>query len=190
MDEADEDLFQHRPSRYRTPNRTRGHRTRRGGRKKYVLQTEKGDRIDSRWGGKTSPHGRDLGGRLALALPGTLQSARYTIFPPTIVATTFPVNCHPSNGVLCDSDRDLAASNVQRFLGSKMVTSAMLPRASDPRPGRSKTRAGPAVKSSTMRVSGILCSRCSFVIARASAVSRPVMPKDACSNSTCFSCVA
>src|SRR5712691_3659031 len=115
------------------------------------------------------------------------QSARYIIFPPTIVAATFPVNCQLSNGVLCDSDRDLAASNVQRFLGSKMVTSAKLPRTSDPRPRRSKTRAGPAVKSSTMRVRGILCSRCSFVMARASAVSSPVMPKDACSNSTCFS---
>src|ERR1019366_3886122 len=62
--------------------------------------------------------------------------ARYTTFPPTIVATTFPVNCQPSNGVLCDNDRDLAASNVHRFLGSKIVTSAKLPRASDPRPRR------------------------------------------------------
>src|ERR1700733_3487113 len=120
----------------------------------------------------------------------SLQSALYTIFPPTIVATTFPVNCQPSNGVLRDSDLDLAASNVQRFLGSKMVTSAKLPRASDPRPRRSKTRAGPEEKSSTMRVSGILCSRCSFVIASASAVSRPVMPKAARSNSTSFSCKA
>jgi len=55
-------------------------------------------------------------------LPGTgshesgTHSVRYAIFPLTIVATTFPVNCQPSNGVLCDNDRDLAASNVQRFL--------------------------------------------------------------------------
>src|SRR5258708_24485836 len=77
-----------------------------------------------------------------------LQSARYTIFPLTIVATTFPVNCQPSNGVLRDNDRDLAASNIQRFLGSKIVTSAKLPRTSDPRPRRSQTRAGPAVESS------------------------------------------
>src|SRR3982074_2464842 len=97
-----------------------------------------------------------------------LQSVRYAIFPPTIVATTFPVSCQPSKGVLCDIDRDFAASNVQRFLGSKMVTPAKLPRMSDPRPGRLKTRAGPAVKSSTMRVNRILCSRCSFVIAKAS----------------------
>jgi hypothetical protein len=44
------------------------------------------------------------------------------------------VNCQPSKGVLCESERDFAASKVQRFLGSKMVTSAWLPRASAPRP--------------------------------------------------------
>src|ERR1700693_644276 len=118
------------------------------------------------------------------------HSTLYPIFPPTIVATTFPVYCLPSNGVLCESDRDLAASNVQRFLGSKIVTSAKLPLASDPRPRRSNTRAGPAEKSSTIRVKGILWSRCSVVIASARAVSSPVMPKAARSNSTSFSCVA
>src|ERR1022692_1460207 len=97
--------------------------------------------------------------RLAAKYTPQPYSTRCTTLPPTIVATTFPVNCQPSNGVLCDSERDLAASKVQRFLGSKMVTSAKLPRASDPRPWRSKTLAGPAVKSSTIRVSGILCSR-------------------------------
>jgi len=66
------------------------------------------------------------------------QSARCTILPPTIVATTLPVNCHPSNGVLCDNDRDFAASKVQRFLGSNIVTSPKQPFASDPRPRRSK----------------------------------------------------
>ena len=89
-----------------------------------------------------------------------LQSARYTIRPPTMVATTLPVSCAPSNGVLCDRECDLAASNVQRFFGSKMVTSAWLPRISVPRPLRLNTRAGPAVKSSTIRLSGIFFSRC------------------------------
>ena len=107
-----------------------------------------------------------------------------------MVAATFPVNCQPSNGVLCDMERDLAASNVQRFFGSNRVTSAKFPRSSEPRSGRSNTFAGPDVKSSTMRVNGILCSRCSFVIANASAVSRPVIPNDARSNSTCFSWAA
>ena len=51
-------------------------------------------------------------------------SAWYTNRPPTIVATTFPVSCQPSNGVLRDLERVFAASKVQRFLGSKMVTSA------------------------------------------------------------------
>jgi hypothetical protein len=42
-------------------------------------------------------------------------SARYTTRPLTMVATTLPVSCQPSNGVLCDFERDLAAANVQRF---------------------------------------------------------------------------
>src|SRR6266403_1561815 len=95
--------------------------------------------------------------------PGDLSGAystRYTIFPLTIVATTFPVSCDPSNGVLRDLEWDFAASNVQRFLGSKMVTSAWLPRTSVPRPLRVNTRAGPAVKSSTMRLSEIFWLRC------------------------------
>lgn len=54
----------------------------------------------------------------------SVQSVRYTIFPPTMVATTLPVSCHPSKGVFCDLEWDFAASNVQRFLGSKIVTSA------------------------------------------------------------------
>src|SRR5262250_3026837 len=83
--------------------------------------------------------------------PEVHHSARYTRFPPTTVATTFPVNCQPSNGEFRDIDRDFEASNVQRFLGSTIVTSAKLPRTSDPRPRRSKTRAGPAVKRSTIR---------------------------------------
>src|SRR5260370_24162690 len=88
-----------------------------------------------------------------------LHSAPYVIFPPTIVATTFPVNCQPSKGVLCDIDRDFAASNVQRFLTSKMVTSAQLPHVSDPRARRLKTRAGPAGKGSTRPGSRTLRSR-------------------------------
>src|SRR5215467_8350332 len=89
----------------------------------------------------------------------TLQTGdhpeRYTIFPPTIVTTTLPVSCQPSNGVLWDLERDFDASKVQRFLGSKMVTSAWLPRRRVPRPRTSTTRAGPAVESSIMRSSGI-----------------------------------
>ena len=51
----------------------------------------------------------------------------YTILPPTIVATTFPVRCHPSNGVFFDFECDLAASKVHFFFGSKTVTSATEP---------------------------------------------------------------
>src|SRR2546430_1262577 len=90
--------------------------------------------------------------RLSLHRRCGVHSARYTTFPPTSVATTFPVNCQLSNGELCDIDLDFAASKVHRFLGSNIVTSAKLPRASEPRPRRSKTRAGPEVKSSTMRM--------------------------------------
>ena len=36
-----------------------------------------------------------------------------------------------------DNDRDFAASNIHRFFGSKMVTSAKNPLDSDPRPRRS-----------------------------------------------------
>src|SRR4030081_3687996 len=116
--------------------------------------------------------------------------AEYTILPPTIVATTFPVSCHPSKGVFFDFECDLAASKVHFFFGSKTVTSATDPRTSDPRPRRSKQRAGPAVKSSTMRARGIRFSRCSLVIDSASAVSSPVMPKAARSNSISFSWAA
>lgn len=59
-------------------------------------------------------------------LSGTCRhsfQAPYTIFPPTIVATTLPVSCHPSNGVFLDLESDFAASKVHFFLGSKMVTS-------------------------------------------------------------------
>src|SRR5215471_10014787 len=99
----------------------------------------------------------------------------YTTRPPTIVAATLPCRCQPSKGVFFDFERDFAASNVHFFLESKIVTSATQPRVSEPRPRRSKQRAGPAVKSSTIRASGILRSRCSLAIARPSAVSRPVM---------------
>ena len=111
----------------------------------------------------------------------------YTIRPPTTVATTFPVICQLSNGVFFDFERDLAASNVHFFFGSKTVTSATEPRASEPRPRRSKHRAGPAVKSSTMRESGIRFSRCKRVTANPRAVSSPVMPNAARSNSISFS---
>ena len=46
-----------------------------------------------RWSSPVTPN-------VPIPQPEKLQSARYTIFPPTIVATTFPVNAHPSNGVL------------------------------------------------------------------------------------------
>src|ERR1700730_14397837 len=84
---------------------------------------------------------------------------RYPTRPRTIVATTFPVSCAPPNGVFCDRECDFVASNVQRFCGSKIVTSAWLPRISVPRPLRLNTRAGPEVKSSTILPSGILCPR-------------------------------
>src|SRR5271166_2688243 len=111
----------------------------------------------------------DSRGRLSRAY------AEYTIFPPTKVATTFPISCHPSKGVFLDFECDLEASNVHFFFGSKMVTSATDPRTSEPRPRRSKQRAGPAVKSST---------------ASASADSSPVMPNAARSNSISFSWAA
>ena len=60
-------------------------------------------------------------------------SPRYTKRPPTMVAITLPVSCQPSNGEFRDSDRDFDTSNVQRFFGSKIVTSAWLPRANEPR---------------------------------------------------------
>jgi hypothetical protein len=41
-----------------------------------------------------------------------------------MVATVFPVHDQPSNGELRDNERDFATSNVQRFFGSKIVTSA------------------------------------------------------------------
>jgi len=50
-------------------------------------------------------------------------SPRYTTRPPTIVPTTFPVNCQPSNGEFRDNERDFVTSNVHRFLGSKIVRS-------------------------------------------------------------------
>ena len=80
---------------------------------------------------------------------------RLTIFPPTMVATTFPVSCQPSKGVFLDFESDLAASKVHFLFGSNTVTSATEPRTREPRPRRSKQRAGPAVKSSTMRASGM-----------------------------------
>src|SRR6266403_180325 len=51
--------------------------------------------------------------------------AEYTILPPTIVATTFPVSRHPSKGVFFDFECDLAASKVHFFFGSKTVTSVI-----------------------------------------------------------------
>ena len=54
------------------------------------------------------------------------QSAQYTTLPLTIVATTFPVNCHPSNGVLRDSDRDLAALKRPALLGRGKACRAAL----------------------------------------------------------------
>src|ERR1700676_2777231 len=109
-------------------------------------------------------------------LSDTCGQPEYTILPPTMVATTLPVRSHPSNGVFFDFEGDLAASKVHFFFGSKTVTSATEPRTSDPRPRKSKQRAGPEVKSSTMRARGIRFSRCSLVIDSASAVSSPVMP--------------
>ena len=50
-------------------------------------------------------------------------SSRYTTRPPTIVPTTLPVNCQPSNGEFRDNERDFVTSNVHRFLGSKIVRS-------------------------------------------------------------------
>jgi len=53
--------------------------------------------------------------------------ARCTIFPPTIVAVTCPVNFHPSNGELRVFERLLAAWQVHSRVGSKMVISAATP---------------------------------------------------------------
>src|ERR1039458_9032287 len=111
----------------------------------------------------------------------------YMTFPSTIVATILPVKLQPSYGVFLDFDFDCEASKVHFFLGSKMVTSACEPGARLPRRARPKILAGFAESNSTMRHSGRLKCRCNTVSAIATAVSKPVMPKAARSNSTCFS---
>ena len=115
----------------------------------------------------------------------SLASARYTICPLTIVATIFPVNCQPSNGVFCTSiglwrphksivSWDRISSHRHGCLGKRA------------RPGKSTTRTGPAVNNSTILAREILCSRCSRVMANQARFLALVIPNAACSNSLSF----
>src|SRR5215469_7830803 len=116
--------------------------------------------------------------------------AANAIRPSEIVHRTLPCIGHPSNGVFFDFDLPSAARYVHSAFGSKITASAQLPTVSVPRPFSPSTAAGCALSRLSTRPSGIFHSLCSHRRQSPSAVSRPIMPFGARSNSTSFSCVA
>src|SRR5215831_13581453 len=117
------------------------------------------------------------------------DSLMYTTRPPTIVPATPPRSCQPSNGVFFDLDFMFAATTVTARSGARIVTSAAAPSSSDP-PGTLRILAGLRESSSMRRGSDTMPLCTSRSKHNDTAVSRPVMPNGALSNSTCFSSAA
>src|SRR5439155_14169861 len=114
------------------------------------------------------------------------SSFTYTARPPTIVAAAPPRSCQPSNGVFRDLDRIRAAETRTARSGATIVMSAGAPGASEP-PATPRILAGFTDSSSTRRASDTRPACTSRSRQSDTAVSRPVIPNGARSNSTCFS---
>src|SRR6185436_10184439 len=106
--------------------------------------------------------------------------------PPTSVAATPPRRSHPSNGVFFDRERSRDASMRTRRSGAMIVTSAGAPMESEP-PAMPRIRDGFTENSSTSRGSRIKPEWTRRSSDNGIAVSSPMMPNGARSNSTFFS---
>src|SRR5262245_490605 len=114
------------------------------------------------------------------------SSFRYTARPPTIVAATPPRSAQPSNGVFLDFDFIAWADTTTVMSGARMDMSAAAPSDSVP-PATRMIRAGFSDSSSIRRASDTTPACTSRSKQSDTAVSSPVIPNGARSNSTRFS---
>src|SRR5262249_17337266 len=109
-------------------------------------------------------------------------SPEYTMRPPTIVSVARPLSARPENGGLPERERRPAGLSVQAASGSMTVTSARRPSASVP-PRSPNAAAGPVDMRRTKSEGDRPTVRTSSSTS-GTAVSSPMTPNAACSNST------
>src|SRR5690242_10323959 len=128
----------------------------------------------------------DVAGGLGAVDRGRRHPARRkTTCPRTIVASARPRRRRPAKGVLRLLEKNRSGSTVHSAPGSMSTTSAGAPLARVP-PGRPKILAGRVLMRSTSDGRSRSPPPTSSVIARPSAVSSPMMPFGASSNSRSF----